>query len=517
MIRKVASRVPAKLSNYIGGTTVATVPEYISPTSNTTYSVLNPSTGEHLTTIPITNNDEINHCLSIAHTAQQNNWSVVSPRERSRILLNTAEILRTETQPLAELECLDTGRPISETLLDIRGAVDCLEYMAGISVTSSSVGQHILLNGSEPSSSFGYTRREPLGVTVGIGSWNYPLQSAIWKSAPALACGNSMVFKPSERTPLLALKLAEAYTKAGLPDGIFNVLYGDGTTTGAALVSHPLVSKVSFTGSVPTGTNVYQTAAQTMKPVTLELGGKSPLIIFNDAHLENAVAGAMMANWYSCGEVCSNGTRVFVQRSIYDAFCQRLLERTSKLVVGNPMDPQTHVGAMISEDHLQSVLQYVKLGLDEGGSILNGDDGGGERIRIRDGECEEGAFMKPAIFVNVQDDMTICRDEIFGPVMTILPFDTEEEVVRRSNDTPFGLAAGIYTRDLSKAHRLAASIEAGTLWINNYNLAPSELPWKGFKNSGLGQENGNASINYWTREKSIYCEMGDMYDCGYPM
>lgn len=313
------------------------------------------------------------------------------------------------------------------------------------------------------------------------------------------------MFKPAENTPLLALALAEVYTEAGIPDGCFNVVLGGGST-GSLLSSHPDIAKVSFTGSVETGKAVYQTAASTMKSVTMELGGKSPLIIMNDAQLENAVAGAMMANWYSCGEVCSNGTRVFVQRDMLDAFLSRLVERTSKLKIGNPFDDDTDVGALISPQHMERVMHYVDVGQKESAHLLHG----GERVAVG-GECSNGAFMSPAIFTECNDSMTIVREEIFGPVMTVLPFDTEEEVVHRANDSPFGLSAGIFTQDLTRAHRLAASLDAGTMWINNYNLAPTEMPWRGFKNSGLGQENGTGSVNYWTKEKSIFVESGDVY------
>jgi betaine-aldehyde dehydrogenase len=337
-----------------------------------------------------------------------------------------------------------------------------------------------------------------------------PLQSAAWKSAPALACGNSIVFKPAENTPLLALALAEIYTEAGIPDGCFNVLLGDGST-GALLSSHPDIAKVSFTGSVQTGKTVYSSAAQSLKVATMELGGKSPLIIMNDADLENSVSAAMMANWYSCGEVCSNGTRVFVHEDMRNAFMSRLLERTAKLKIGNPFDEMTDVGALISSEHLDRVMNYIDIGKAEGARLLCG----GERVTVNtlvEGvyDCSSGAFMSPAVFDQCTDDMTIVKEEIFGPVMTVLTFKTEDEVVSRANNSPFGLSAGIFTKDLNCAHRLAGKIDAGTMWINNYNLAPTETPWKGFKDSGIGQENGTECINYWTISESIYVETGEV-------
>ena len=312
------------------------------------------------------------------------------------------------------------------------------------------------------------------------------------------------MFKPAENTPLLALALAEIYTEAGIPDGCFNVVLGDGST-GSLLAKHPDIAKVSFTGSVETGKSVYSSAAQTMKSATMELGGKSPLIIMNDAHLENAVSAAMMANWYSCGEVCSNGTRVFVHEEMLDSFLARLMERTSQLCIGNPFESDTDVGALITPEHLDRVLNYVAIGEAEGARLLCG----GQRLHLP-GECSGGAFMSPAIFDQCTDDMTIVKEEIFGPVMTVLPFKTEEEVVDRANNSPFGLSAGIFTNDLKRAHRLAGALDAGTMWINNYNLAPTEMPWKGFKDSGIGQENGSGCINYWTKTKSVYVETGDV-------
>jgi len=304
--------------------------------------------------------------------------------------------------------------------------------------------------------------------------------------------------------------------QAGIPDGVFNVVLGDGPTTGVALSNHKNVAKISFTGSVPTGLKVYQAAAANMIPVTMELGGKSPFIVMSDANLKNAVSASMVANWYSCGEICSNGTRVFVQRPVYDEFLKQLCERTSTLKIGNPLKPDTDIGAMVSKQHLERVLNYIKIGKEEGAKAANGDDAGAVvQVTDDDGECKDGYYMKPLVFVNCHDDMKIVKEEIFGPVMVVLPFDTEEEVIKRANDTPYGLSAGIFTQDLGTAHRMAAAIQAGTMWVNNYNLAPTEMPWRGYKKSGLGQECGNAVINYWTQEKSIYIEMGDV-DSPYP-
>jgi len=391
---------------------------------------------------------------------------------------------------------MDTGRPIFETRYEAPGAVDCLEYQSGAALTVG--GQHIDLSGG----GWGYTKREPIGTTVGIGAWNYPLQSAIWKSAPALAFGNSMIFKPSELTPTNALTLAKIYMEAGLPEGVFNVVLGDGSV-GTPLVNHDGVDKVSFTGSVGTGQKVYTSALKSFKKVTLELGGKSPLIIFEDTNIKDAVTAAMVANWYSSGQVCSNGTRVFVHESIHDEFVKQLIDATSKLVIGDPMDKSTQIGPMVAKDHMEKVMNYIDIGKNDDNATLVY---GGESILGDTG----GYFLSPAIFTDCTDDMRIVKEEVFGMVMSILTFTEEDDVLNRANDTTFGLAAGVFTQDLQRAHRMVHNLEAGTTWINNYNLAPVELPWSGFKNSGLGSENGLAGVESWSRLKTVYVEMGQI-------
>jgi betaine-aldehyde dehydrogenase len=347
-------------------------------------------------------------------------------------------------------------------------------------------------------------RREPLGVCAGIGAWNYPLQIACWKSAPALACGNAMVFKPAELTPLTAVKLAEIYIEAGLPPGVFNVVQGD-ARTGEALTRHPGVAKVSLTGEVSTGKKVMAAASVTLKHVTLELGGKSPLIVFDDADLDNAVSGAMLGNFYTQGEICSNGTRVFVQRAIADEFVARLRDRTAKLCIGDPLDSGTDIGALISEPHLEKVLGYVAAGVAEGARLVCG----GHRV-IDPPALARGCFVEPTIFDGCTDGMTIVKEEIFGPVMAVLAFDREDEVIARANQTQYGLAAGVFTRDLQRGHRVAAALEAGVVWINTYNITPPEMPFGGVKQSGIGRENGLAAIEHYTQLKSVYVEMGDV-------
>jgi betaine-aldehyde dehydrogenase len=461
-MNRVLSKIPHAVKNYVSGGSLSATG------TSTSFNVPNAALGNDLTSFTISGTDDVNAAVASAKIGQHL-WQQTPPAEKAHVMRRAASILRERVDELAALECLDTGRPLKEMEYDIACAWECLEYMSSICQTTATSGEHILLGGTGAGASFGFTRREPLGVCAGIGAWNYPLQSAVWKSAPALACGNALVFKPAENTPLLALALAEVYTEAGIPDGCFNVVLGDGST-GSLLSSHPDIAKVSFTGSVNTGKAVYQSATATMKSATMELGGKSPLIIMDDADLENSVSAAMMANWYSCGEVCSNGTRVFVQRKMMDSFLPRLMERTSKLKIGDPFDPTTDVGALISKTHLDRVMEYVSIGNEEGANLLCG----GETINVG-GDCQHGAFMSPAIFTECNDEMRIVKEEIFGPVMTVLPFDDEEEVLERANDSPFGLSAGVFTKDLNRAHRMVASLDAGTMWINNYNLAPTEM------------------------------------------
>ncbi|ETM53147.1 betaine aldehyde dehydrogenase, variant [Phytophthora nicotianae INRA-310] len=478
--------------------------KYVAPRASApSFTLLNATTRKPETSFTAADKAQVDEAVGAARSAQKH-WRRLSPAERGSILRKAADILTAKTDEIATLETIDTGRPIAETIVtDVLSATDCLNYYGGVSPSVG--GQHLELTGG----SWAYTKREPLGVTAGIGAWNYPLQSAAWKSAPALAFGNSMVFKPSEETPLTALKLAEAYMEAGVPEGVFNVVLGAGET-GQALVEHQDVAKVSFTGSVGTGRNVYAGAAKDLKKVTMELGGKSPLIVFDDADIEQAVAGAMMGNWYSSGQVCSNGTRVFVQRKIFDKFVQRMHERTLKLRIGDPLDPSTDIGPMIHEKHMKLVESYIEKGVAEGATLLKG---GGERIMPSEA-TKDGFFLTPAIFVDCKDDMTIVREEIFGMVMCILPFDTEEEVLTRANDTIFGLSAGVFTKDITRAHRMIDELQAGTTWINNYNLAPVETPWGGYKKSGVGRENGLAGVDSWTQLKSVYVEMNEVW-CPY--
>jgi len=468
-----------------------------SPAAGERFASINPATGEILGYVTAAGSSQVNAAVRAAWKGQAG-WGAMTGAERARVLRRAADILRSRNQELAELETRDTGKPIQETrVVDVASGADCFEYFAGLAQSLS--GEHIDLG----SQAFGYTRREPLGVVAGIGAWNYPLQIACWKAAPALACGNAMIFKPAELTPFSAVKLQEILLEAGVPPGVFQVLQGF-ADTGRLLTRHSGIRKVSLTGEVGTGKAVMSDAAQTLKSVTLELGGKSPLIIFGDATLNNAVSGALLANFYSSGQVCSNGTRVFVHRSIKAAFLERLVGRVNAMRIGDPMNPETQVGALVSEQHMHKVLSYIERGRAAGARILTGG------MRVTTGELKQGYFVAPTVFDNCRDDMAIVREEIFGPVMSVLEFDDEQEVIERANATEFGLAAGVFTNDLTRAHRVIARLQAGTCWINQYNVTPIELPFGGVKLSGLGRENGRAAIEHYTQLKSVYVAMGDV-------
>jgi betaine-aldehyde dehydrogenase len=459
--------------------------------------VINPATGAQLAELAVDGPAQVNAAVKRAQAAQKE-WRAMTGAERGRVLQRAARLLRERNDALAELETRNTGKPIQETrAVDVISGAECLEYFGGLA--AGLAGEHIDLGPK----AFGYTRREPLGVVAGIGAWNYPLQIACWKSAPALACGNAMIFKPAELTPLTAIKLVEIYREAGLPEGVFQVVQGF-ADTGRLLTRHPDIRKISLTGEVGTGKAVMADAAASLKQVTLELGGKSPLIVFEDAHLDNAVSGALLGNFYSAGEVCSNGTRVFVHRRVRAAFVERLQARTAAMRVGDPLDPATQVGALISGEHLQKVLGLIASGRAQGARLVSGG------ARVTTGALARGCFVAPTVFDACRDDMDIVRQEIFGPVMSVLEFESEEEVVARANASEFGLAAGVFTNDLTRAHRVIAQLEAGTCWINHYNVTPVELPFGGVKMSGLGRENGRAALEHYTQLKSVYVAMADV-------
>ncbi|MGB0894170.1 MAG: betaine-aldehyde dehydrogenase [Parashewanella sp.] len=473
--------------NYVHG-------QPMSNASGETFEVINPATGE------------VSYCVEVADEKIQQAaiksskkgfkvWSAMTPMERGRILLKAVAILRQKNDELAAIEVIDTGKPWQEaSVVDVVTGADSIEFFAGLAAGLEGAQQQV-------GEDFYYTRREPLGICAGIGAWNYPLQIACWKSAPALATGNAMLFKPSEETPLGALKLAEIFTEAGVPDGVFNVIQGDGKV-GAFLTTHPDIAKVSFTGEVGTGKKVMAAAASSLKDVTMELGGKSPLIIFDDADIDNAVSAAMLGNFYTQGEICTNGTRVFVHESIYSTFIEKVVERTNNnIVCGDPMAEDTNFGALISKAHQQKVMDYIKIGIEEGAELLCGG------TTLSPESAPNGCFVAPTVFGNCTDDMTICKEEIFGPVMSVLTFSDEQEVIERANDTKLGLAAAVFTQDITRAHRVIHQMEAGICWINAYGASPAEMPVGGYKLSGIGRENGTETLKAYTQTKAVYMGM----------
>lgn len=469
--------------------------EYVDDPAGAAIDCIFPATGEIIAHLHSATPRIMDAAITSALQAQKE-WAAIAPVERGRALLRAAQIIRERNQELSELETYDTGKPIQETLVaDATSGADSLEFFGGL--IAADTGSHIPLGGGD----FAYTMREPLGVCLGIGAWNYPTQIACWKAAPALAGGNAMIFKPSEATPLCALKIAEIFVEAGMPKGLFNVVQGYGDV-GAALVNHPQIEKVSLTGSVPTGRKVAGTAAGHLKHVTMELGGKSPLIVFDDADIDAAISAAMLGNFYSSGQICSNGTRVFVQDGVHDSFVARLIERTKAIRIGDPLDPDIQYGPMVTEAQMQISLDYVGHGIEDGATL----EMGGQRVSPED--APDGFFVSPAIFTGVTDAMRIAREEIFGPVMSILSFSSEEEAIARANDTEFGLAAGVFTQDVGRAHRVIGQLQAGTCWINAYNLTPVQMPFGGVKASGFGRENSAAALDHYTQLKSVYVAVG---------
>lgn len=458
------------------------------------FDVINPATAEVSYQVEIADDEVKAAALSSAKKGFEI-WSAWSGMQRGRVLMKAVALLRERNDELARIEVIDTGKPWSEAVaVDVASGADAIEFFAGIAPAIEGA-QHDL------GGDFYYTRREPLGVCAGIGAWNYPLQIACWKAAPALAAGNAMIFKPSEETPLGALKLAEILIQAGVPAGVFNVVQGDGQV-GAWLSQCPDIAKVSFTGEVGTGRKVMANASGSLKEVTMELGGKSPLIIFDDADVDNAVSAAMLGNFYTQGEICTNATRVYVHDAVYDDFVSRLLQRTKQnIVIGDPLDPATNFGALISYQHQQKVMACIAQGKTEGATLLCGGSA------LSPAAAPHGFFVAPTIFADCQDNMSIVRDEIFGPVMCLLRFSDEADVIERANATDYGLAAGVFTQDISRAHRVIHQLQSGICWINSYGLSPVEMPVGGYKQSGIGRENGIETVKQYTQVKSVYVGM----------
>ncbi|RWA13602.1 hypothetical protein EKO27_g1488 [Xylaria grammica] len=468
--------------------------------SSSHFETINPSTGELLCKIHTSSQQSVDAAIESAQAAFPS-WSATPPVERARVLQHAVSILRQRNDALARVETLDTGKPFSETsTVDIVTGADVLEYFANLVASGGLNGESFRLRPS----AMVYTSKEPLGVCAGIGAWNYPIQIALWKSAPCLAAGNCMIYKPSEFTPLHAEYLAEIYREAGLPDGVFNVVYGAGEV-GAYLTAHPSIAKVSFTGQVATGKKVAGSAAGVMKYVTMELGGKSPLVILPDAAVDQAVDVAMMANFFSSGQVCTNGTRVFVPRAMKKDFERVLIEKIAFVRAGDLSDMATNFGPLNSKAHYAKVLDYIRRGIEEDKATLL--CGGLDQPANLPSNLRKGNWVQPTVFTDCKDDMAIVRDEIFGPVMAVLTYDTVDEAVQRANATELGLAAGVVGRDIDQCHLVISRLEAGITWVNTWGESPAEMAVGGWKQSGLGVENGRRGLEAWVRNKSTIIEM----------
>ena len=452
-----------------------------------------PASGEVIAKIEPASPPMLDEAVEYAREAQKK-WAALAGHERGRILQNIAQTLRDHNEALSALEVRDVGKLYSEAVsADVPSGAEAFEFFAALAATYHGTSH-------KWSDAIGYTMRVPLGVCAGIGAWNYPVQVACWKAAPALAAGNAFILKPSEETPLTANMLADLFKIAGLPDGLFQVIHGD-HHIGQAICAHPDIAKISLTGGVDTGKLILAQSAQTLKKVTLELGGKAPLLVFEDCDFDLAVQTALDANFYTAGEVCSNATRVFVQDSIAERFIKAIQEKTENLVIGDPMQPKTQIGALISDSHLQNVLGHIRKAEKQGAHILTG----GKQAFPKD--SQGGFFIEPTILTGCHDEMDCVREEIFGPVMSVLTFASEEEAVRRANNTPFGLGAGIMTKDISRAHRLADALEAGNIWVNSYNLIPPGLPFGGSKQSGFGREGSIYALEAYTEVKAVYIQL----------
>ena len=462
------------------------------------FDTINPATEEVLAEITEASPADVDRAVEAARRAFEDRngpWRKLSASERGRLIWKLADLIEKNIEELAELETLDNGKPIFESrYVDMPMVIDVLRYYAGLATKIH--GETV--NTFE--TAFTYTLREPVGVVGLIVPWNFPLLLASWKLGPALACGNTLVLKPAEQTPLTALKLGELVIEAGFPSGVVNILTG-GPETGKAIVTHPGIDKIAFTGSTAVGKEIMRGAADTLKRVTLELGGKSPNIVFADADIDNAVKGAINGIFYGKGEVCNAGSRLFLESKLKDDFTEKLVARASKMRPADPLDPKTRLGAIVSQEQMKTVLGFIEAGKSEGAKLVSG----GNRTSVNGGK---GFFIEPTIFGDVKNDMKIAQEEIFGPVLSVLTFDDIDEVIERANNNPYGLAAAVWTRDVKKAHMVSRRLKAGTVWINTYGLMDAALPFGGYKSSGFGRELGAHAIEHYTELKTVWLNMG---------
>src|SRR5262245_6552048 len=467
--------------------------EWVNASDGGTFDTLNPATGEVIAKVAHATVKDVDAAVRVARKALETGpWSRMDAADRGRLMFKLADRIEQETAELAALESLNSGKTITDSRGDVGGVVNTLRYYAGWA--DKIEGKTVPVRGNFLS----YTLRQPVGVVGQIIPWNFPLLMLAWKWGPALACGNTIVMKTAEQTPLSAMRVAELAVEVGFPPGVINLLAGLGETTGHAMVLHPDIDKIAFTGHVDTAKLIQKNASPTLKRMTFELGGKSPNVVFADADLDQAVEGAFHAIYFHCGQCCTAGSRLFVERKVHTEFVQRLATEAKQRKIGDPMDESTEQGPQVSQEQLDKILGYVQSGQKQGAKLIVG----GQRVGDR------GYFVSPTIFDDVRDDMEIARDEIFGPVVGVLPFDSMDEVVERANSTYYGLAAGVWTRDVNKAHTYAKRVKAGTVWVNCYHVVDTTTPFGGFKMSGQGRENGEAALEHYTESKTVTIKLG---------
>ncbi|MBC7476072.1 MAG: aldehyde dehydrogenase family protein [Candidatus Sericytochromatia bacterium] len=468
--------------------------EYVKSASGKSFDVINPATGEVLSKVQEADKEDIDRAVKSAKAAFDT-WSETPASTRSAILNKVADLLESRKEEFAKLETQNTGKPIVESMfLDLGLAIDCFRFY--------SAAARMIRGETIPvaSGQLVYTLKDPVGVVGQIIPWNFPILMSAWKLGPALAAGNTVVLKPAEQTPVTALKLGELFNEAGLPPGVLNIVPGFGETAGAALVNHPDVDKIAFTGETKTGRLIMETASKTLKRVSLELGGKAPNIVFEDADLDNAVHGSLFAVYLNQGQACVSGSRLYVQESIYDKFMEKLLVAAQKIKVGNPLDMTTKVGALASKEQFDKVYSYVAIGKAEGAKLLLGGDKAG-------GDLSNGFFLNPTIF-EAEHTMRITQEEVFGPFLSVIKFKDVNDAILKANDSQYGLAAALWTKNVNTAHTVARKIKAGTIWVNTYNFLFNEVPFGGFKNSGFGRELGLQALDMYTESKSICIDLG---------
>lgn len=489
-VQPAETKTPRKYQLLIDG-------KWVDAESGKTFMTPNPATGEILAEVAEADKADIDKAVVAARRAFEGKWSKISARDRGRMLYKLAQLIEQNSSELAALETADNGKPIKESsYVDLPQVAENFEYFAGWATKIE--GETIPV----PGQMFNYTLREPVGVCGQIIPWNFPLLMAAWKLAPALAAGNTVVLKPAEQTPVNAMELGKLIQEAGFPEGVVNIVPGYGETAGASLAAHPGLDKVAFTGSTEVGKLVAKSAADNLTKVSLELGGKAPNIVFADADIEQAVSGAMMGIFFNQGQVCCAGSRLFVQDKVKEEFISSLKEKSAKINVGDPMDKATHMGPQVSEEQLNRIKSYVDIAQKEGATCVTG----GESPKL-EGAFQKGYFFQPTIFSDVKNKMRVAQEEIFGPVVSIISFTDEDDLIKQANDTIYGLSAGLWTKDITRAHRFAKEIRAGVIWINTYNMFNAASPFGGYKQSGYGREMGKHALEMYTNVKSVWVDL----------